>query len=380
MTRREFIGASVAGVGAAAGVAIAVALRGSNPSARPPVPSSAIPSPTSPPGSRTLKALIRGCLDRGGASAIPSGYRSSLAGYVPSSGGITGGVAWSAMQPTIGGPLAENNPIDQALVEVRSWNAANGAQQVLKVRVLAGIRSPAGAMTLGGGPVFLTDPVSGHSGNCPRFWSGAFGEVFYAFEALLVAEYDAVPEIAEIVLARNMTFYAEPMIRQITSKADVAALLAAGYGSALDEANQLSDIRARAVWRQTRVAITLNPYQVINSDGTVTTDIGFTQEAISTGRSALGAQAVLENNSYRQDFLTGVGAYQTMYGAMRAASGPIGLQTATIDKVGDLSTVVAGAVALGATNVELPHGYSADLTAAELGSDTSVLAANCPLC
>jgi hypothetical protein len=87
---------------------------------------------------------------------------------------------------------------------------------------------------------------------------------------------------------------------------------------------------------------------------------------IASGRSALGAQLVIENNSLRQSYLTGRGTYQTMYAFMTSVGGPMGFQTATLAKVGSIQAVVNGAVAMGGASVELPAGYESQCSPAQL--------------
>ena len=228
----------------------------------------------------------------------------------------------------------------------------------------SGIHSPSWALDLGGACVAVTDPTSGLAGCCPRFWTSAFTTAYYQFEAELAARYDAVPEIREVDMAKNTTIYNESLIRQVQSPATVAALLAAGYSTAVDEQQQLQDITSLgSSWRHTHVGFAFNPYQTANP---VTQDEAFTQQLISAGRAALGNHLVVENNSLRQGYLTGNGDYQAMYSYMCGVGGPMGFQTATISKVGSIQAVLDGAVAWGAASLELPTGYQSQLTPGQL--------------
>jgi len=47
-----------------------------------------------------------------------------------------------------------------------------------------------------------------------------------------------------------------------------------------------------------------------------------------------------------------------MYAQMKALGPPIAFQTATMSKVGDLTSTLAWAVSEGATSVELPDGFN----------------------
>ena len=317
----------------------------------------------------SLKPVLTGLLNRQGVP--PAAYRSVEGGYDiqgtqdDQGDRDVGDVSWAELQPTAGGPIASNNAIDLAVADVRAWNAANPTHpEALKLRVEAGIHSPSWALDLGGACVVVTDPTSGTSGCCPRFWTSEFSAAYYQFEAELAARYDTVPEIREVDMAKNTTIYNELLIRQVQSSSTVAALLAAGYSSAVDEQQQLQDITSLGTyWKHTHVGFAFNPYQTANP---VTQDEAFTQQLISAGRAALGDRLVLENNSLRQGYLSGNGEYQAMYAYMCGVGGPLGFQTATLAKVGSIQAVLNGAIGWGAASLELPSGYQSQLTPGQL--------------
>ena len=163
----------------------------------------------------------------------------------------------------------------------------------------------------------------------------------------------------------NMTFSAEPMIRDISSTQDVSALLAAGYSTSVDEQNQLCDIgpvvagcaggAIGSYWPHTTVDYTVNPYEAISASGTVSINATFTQKAIAAAHLS---GLALENNSVRQAYQTGTGNYQTMYAEMTGQGPPIDYQTASISLVGALATVIQTAGQWGASSLELPSSYA----------------------
>jgi len=316
-----------------------------------------------------LKPVLTGLLNRQGIP--PAAYRSAEGGYDiqgthdDQGNPDVGDVSWAELQPTAGGPIVANNAIDLAVADVRAWNAANPSHpEALKLRVEAGIHSPSWALNLGGSCVVITDPTSGTSGCCPRFWTTAFSTAYYQFEAELAAKYDAVPEIGEVDMAKNTTIYNESLIRQVQNPASISALLAAGYSTAVDEQQQLQDITSLGTyWKHTHVGFAFNPYQTANP---VTQDEAFTQQLISAGRAALGDRLVLENNSLRQGYLSGNGDYQAMYAYMCGVGGPIGFQTATLSKVGSIQAVLTGAISWGAASLELPSGYQSQVSPDQL--------------
>lgn len=308
------------------------------------------PTQLTPPAE--LKPAIHGLLYLQGPP--PASARGMFAGYDVQGPGDYGGVSWAQLQASPGGPITPNNPIDQAITDVQAWNASNPEhQEVLLVRIEAGIHAPAWAEKLGGPCVEVTDPQFGTTGCTPRFWTPQFGAAFYQFESELAAEYDSVPEIGEVIISRNMTIYNEPLLRQIANPASVANLLAAGYTTAADEQDQRSDIAALGMyWKHTRVGFTFNPYQTLDPSGE---DEAFTQQLMTFARQVLGSQLVLTNDSLRVSFLQG-GEYATMYAAMKALGPPIGFQTAVLSNVGNLLATLQGAASLGAGYVELPPG------------------------
>jgi hypothetical protein len=340
-----------------------------SPKVHTPMGASHAPSSTGSTGTRQLKPQLTGVLNRQGVP--PAAYRAAEGGYDiqgthdAQGRADVGDVTWAELQPTAGGPITTNNAIDQAILDVRAWNAANPTHpEALKLRVEAGIHSPAWAVNLGGSCVTVTDPTSGTTGCSPRFWTAQFSAAYYHFEAQLAAKYDNVAEIREVDMAKNTTVYNESMIRQTQSPSTVAALLGAGYTTVVDELQQTQDIASLgAYWKHTLVGFAFNPYQTANP---ITQDEAFTQLLIASGRHALGAQLVLENNSLRQSYLTGRGAYQTMYAYMTSVGGPIGFQTATLLKVGSIQAVVNGAAAMGGTSLELPTGYQSQCSPAQL--------------
>ena len=320
-----------------------------------PASPSAQPSPSRSPSLRPgeVKPAIHGLLYLQGRP--PTSGRAQLAGYDVQGRGDYGGVSWAELQASPGAPITADNPIDLAITDVRAWNAANPSHpESLLVRIEAGIHSPAWAMTLGGPCVAVRDPNFGTNGCTPRFWTAQFGTAFYQFESELAAKYDSVPEIGEVIIARDMTIYNEPLLRQIQDPGSVAGLLAAGYSSALDEQNQLSDIAALGTyWKHTHVGFTFNPYQTVNPIGQ---DEAFTVQLMTYGHQVLGSQLMLDNDSLRVSFLHS-GEYAAMYASMQSLGSPLGFQTAVLSKVGSLQGTVQGAASMNASYVELPPGF-----------------------
>jgi hypothetical protein len=324
------------------------------------------PSPTGSPSPSAspldLKPVLRGLLDRDGVP--PPTYLGSLAGYVVN-------VHWSQLQPASGAALAADNPIDQAITQVRALNAADHTHLGLKVRIFTGVWAPDWAKSLGGAPVTVVNPQGGQTGTVGRFWTDAFGQAYDRLETLLAAEYDQVAEVREVTIARCTTFFDEPFIRDASDPSTVSALIDAGYSIGADDTCQRQEIDAATVWKHTHSDLSVNPYQAINQDGTVSTDLAFTDLMMSYCRQVLGPACVLENNSLR---VPPQPNYEAMYEQMLSLGQPIAFQTATEQRVGNLQQALQYAVTLGANSVELPGGYQALATPATFAATNQQLA------
>src|SRR5580704_16479688 len=97
------------------------------------------------------KAAMHGLLDLGNISfytkpspsAIPTNDPSELQPFASSFTGIVINVTWAQLQPFPGEALADNNPIDQGLAAVQSYNSMNpGTPLQIKLRVWGGLTAP----------------------------------------------------------------------------------------------------------------------------------------------------------------------------------------------------------------------------------------------
>ena len=125
-----------------------------------------------------------------------------------------------------------------------------------------------------------------------------------------------------------------------------------GLSRSSDVACLQASIDAHRVWRLTRSALALNPYQnPEGKGGDATTTLAIAAEC----RRVLGARCLLENHSVRAG---SQGAdYEQMYATMTAMGRPLALQTATPAKIGDLGAAITKAEAIGAEAIELPYDY-----------------------
>lgn len=262
--------------------------------------------------------------------------------------GVSVNVPWSQLQPVAGGPLVHPNPVDEALRAAASFP---GACTGVKLRVLAGVESPAWAKELGGPPVPLELSYDLRRGQAPRFWQTAFGQAHDELQRLLADAYDDHPLLREVAVSRCTTFYAEPMVRQGYDRASVAALLAAGYTAAADERCQEEQLAGMAVWQQASVLLALNPYERVTGTGTLEVDAPYAVGVGQRCRELFGQRCVVSNNSLRWPLLGG--EYVPLYAGMRALGRPLAFQLAAPGRIGELDAVLEHAVDVGAGSVEL---------------------------
>ena len=303
------------------------------------------PPPAGAAGSRLVKPVLSGLLDRAGFPA--PAHHDVIDGFVVD-------VAWADIQPEPFGPLAPGNAIDRALDSIRAL--PDGGDMRIKLRVNAGVHAPDAAKHLGGDPV--TVDYEGYrdlEGTVGRFWTPEFGAAYDDLQVKLAAAYDRVPEVGQVEITRCMTFYAETFLRQAGTPQTPAALLEAGFTTAADKRCHRQQVQAHKVWRRTRSGLAFNPYHRIDPNGNVTAEIAFPKEMMGFCRKVLGPRCVLENYSLSSPLRDRL--YDQLYPALLAAGGPLAFQTAAQARIGDWRGTLAYAVDAGAASVELNRSY-----------------------
>ncbi|MGB0100070.1 MAG: hypothetical protein WBP61_07290 [Nocardioides sp.] len=304
-----------------------------------------------------VKPLLTGLLNRNGP---PSAELSDVVdSYVVQ-------VNWAKIQPRRKAfrPAA----IDRAFAQAQR----SGAR--VKLRVLTGVHAPRWAKRLGGAPVRLRDPHDSQAGSVPRFWSRAYGRAYAGLQRRLAQRYDDRAVLAEVVISRCSTFYAEPFIRQTSDAGSRRALLRAGYTAAKDKRCHRQQVVAHRAWKQTRSGLALNPTQLVTRTGGRRVDTGFTIAMMRHCKQSLAARCVLGNNSIRSP-ITSLDAaspkkhYQRMYTAIARYAPTLAFQTATAERMGSCVKTLDWAAKRGASYVEIPwNAHAAGCTGPELRS------------
>jgi hypothetical protein len=161
------------------------------------------------------------------------------------------------------------------------------------------------------------------------------------------------------------------MSHAATKSASGQTVTIMGTGTVSDQSQQLDDISILGQYfTNTRISYTFNPYQVLQANGSTPNDVAFTNIAIRHGFACWGAQFAPANNSLGNQYLPpSTGDYQTMYQVMGQEAQKHGsvcsIQTGVIGKCPNLPAVIAYAgTSVWAGNVELPSGFTAQITTA----------------
>lgn len=265
-------------------------------------------------------------------------------------GGMSLSVAWADLQPTPDSAIVHPNAIDAAIDAVRRTTSTDGCAPGIKLRVLAGVRSPQWAKTLDGPPLQMTLAQDQLSGAVPRFWTARFGLAYASLQRKLAAAYDNVSEIREVAMTRCTTFYGEPLLRQAATSSNAVALSSAGLTDALDRKCLAEQTAAHKRWARTSSSLALNPYLGPASPAGSAGTLDVTLEAAHVCRQELLRRCILANNSLRWPIPPG--AYTALYDEMARMGGPLEFQTASPSRVGDLVAAVRWAIHAGAASVE----------------------------
>lgn len=210
---------------------------------------------------------------------------------------------WASLQLTQSSGITENNIIDQALAALRKWNAANPENKLsLKIRVFAGIHSPAWVSDVTGGCMVYYK--HGAHGILPFFWNKAkFRPLWENFQLKLAERYDNDPLVREIAISGAMTHNAETMWRnpgddkeRPDNKTNIQVLRENGLTVVKDKSALKWQVNAAAnAWKKTRLGMALNMWK--DYENNWVSEPRFVDELISHCLNTCGSQVILGNNS-----------------------------------------------------------------------------------
>ncbi len=169
---------------------------------------------------------------------------------------------WSRIQPTPFGPLMEDNAIDQALEEIKSWNAMQPNDQVnMRLRVLAGVYSPQWVMTYAGRVVvdWSKDPKKNDIRAMPNIWSDEFRLAWEDFQIKLAEKYDGELLIGSISVAGQGNIHTEVTWRQYSFPFAFQDMIDGGMTYERDKKLWKKDIVfMMETWKKTPIEMTFN--------------------------------------------------------------------------------------------------------------------------
>jgi hypothetical protein len=300
-----------------------------------------------------IKPPIRGLVSMGayrfvGKGGDPVNTLEPLNAKAGIFGGLVIIATWKQLQPTATSEIGENNVIDQALAEVRAYNARNPAKPLaVKLRVWGGFEAPDWAMQLGGAPI-----VTEHNGRqrvLGRFWSEAYRQAWSRFQAQLAAKYDARPLIREVAVTSCMSFTAEPFF--LPNEPTVAnPLRGAGYTDAAHRQCLEHAVADYAPWKASRLVLSLNPFYGLSRK---VGDVAFTERVMRSCRQAVGRRCVFDNHDLDANPPKSL---LPIYAVMQRMGPEIQFQTLHTTPEDFEGTIKKG-VSLGASSIELWQDY-----------------------
>jgi hypothetical protein len=202
-------------------------------------------------------------------------------------------VTWNQLQPT--GPTSfDTSAIDTALANITAYNSTHASHPLVgKLRVFAGINTPAWAMNLDGPPV--TGTINGVTASFPRYWTANYTSAWTNLQNLLAARYDTNPLIGEVAVSGCSSTTAEPFIHAFGTTV-TPLIQAAGYTDAQYMTCLSSMATQYAAWTHTPLDYTFNTFTALDS-GNPVSNSAFTLQVMSAWRTSLGsARGVIANH------------------------------------------------------------------------------------
>jgi T5SS/PEP-CTERM-associated repeat protein len=298
---------------------------------------------------------------------------ADLANYPGSFSEIVLNVTWAQLQSAAGGPL-ETAFIDDAISAINAYNAANGTNVGIKLRVWGGYVAPDWAKNIDGPPITITGQHTVDQNFTPqtigRFWTADYIAAWTSLQNQLAAAYDNNPVIRGISQTAGASATDEPFVPLKGDAAlqgggtvnQVAELQAGGYTDAAQQLTLRAAIADYAQWSTTPLDYTMNLFHLYDAVfGKTVGDANFTlavlQQAQNSTRLVQAGNHALNSPLPTSDSF--VYAQMAAYAALDPAMAPASYQTAspkTLGSFGNWPNVVAQGVASDAGDIELWDG------------------------
>lgn len=281
------------------------------------------------------------------AGILPSFTLSDLANYKGSFSEMVLNVTWAQLEPVQGGAL-DTSAIDSAIAAVNAYNAANGTDLGIKLRIWGGFTAPDWAKDIDGPAITIggqasVDPSVYSDRTIGRVWTADYVGAWTGLIDRLAGRYDGDPVIRGISQTAGGTASDEPFVA-LSSAAptgpasgaptvnQLAQLKAGGYSDAAQMLTLRAAIADYAAWSTTPLDYTLNPFHLFDS-GTETLDQNFAiavlQQARNSTRLVQAGNHALDNPQHSQ--LPFLYAQMTADAALTSSATPASYQTASPD-------------------------------------------------
>ena len=353
----------------------------------------------------TIKAVLSGNMDRGGdwlnciesSGVTPLPVTSCFAQQVavkPYLNAQTFEMDWSFIEPSQG--VYNWQVIDDAV------NAVAGRGMHMRLKVQTGVYSPDWAKTVGGPAVPFDNANTYLTGDqtVPRYWTSGYKTAYNDFMTAMAARYDNNPTVAEVEtcsagLASCETFLIQGNNKTTDGITNAQHLYDAGLNDSLHMQAIQDDLNFMAtVWHKTRIQLTTQPFHLFGGCPTKCVDTGgvpqitydfidgdhITETPNGGDVVVTGIMTLIPNQG--ELFHTGLGPKEiggttaqptgdpttiALYNYLFNKNGvhnranqtyPVPLQTETYGRL-DIAWAdsLNYACNIGATAVELPHGY-----------------------
>src|SRR5580704_3086947 len=308
-------------------------------------------------------------------------------------------VTWAQLQAAEGGPLT-TSAIDSAISQVNAYNAANGTNLGLKLRVWGGFTAPDWAKNIDGAPITVTgqstvDPSVFSPQTIGRFWTADYIDAWTSLQNALAARYDSNPVIRGISQTAGAAASDEPFVPLMTQAAlqgggtvnQVGELQAGGYNDAAEMLTLRASIADYAQWSTTPLDYTMNSFYVFDSGhqlNDATFALAVLQQAQNSTRLVQAGNHALRNPLYSAD--SAVYGQLAADAALNPEVAPNSFQTASpvvfFPTYSNWQAAIAAGVALDAGNIELwdfpgTTGFTG-LSASQVQGLAAILAAGSP--
>lgn len=225
---------------------------------------------------------------------------SDLNGFAGSFSEIVLNVTWAELQPTANGPLYLT-PITDAISAVDAYNAANGTDVGIKLRVWGGYTAPDWAKTIDGPPITITgegaiDPNKDQTETIGRFWTADYNDAWASFQNTLAEDYDNNPLILGISNTAGASATDEPFVPLHPDQ--VTELEAGGYTDAAEELTLRNAIADYSAWSTTPLDYTMNLFHLEDSGqvvGNANVTLAVLQEAENSSRTVQAGNHALND-------------------------------------------------------------------------------------